>query len=106
MGLHLLQQSNIYQHISSVEHLQVELLMLYGKSSDMDEGKHYTSLTRRGFKRLMKDICHIQHHLKSLKNIYLIDLNRETLLSVGHKNDQVSSKKVGNRTRYLRRKLK
>jgi DNA-binding transcriptional ArsR family regulator len=106
MGLHLLQQSNISQHISSVEHLQVELLMLYGKSSDMEEGKHYTSLTRRGFKRLMKDICHIQHHLKSLRDIYLIDLKGEIVLSVGNKNDQVSSKKVGNRTRYLKRKLK
>ena len=106
MGFHLQQQSNISQHITSVEHLQVELLMLYGKSSDMDEGKHYTSLTRRGFKRLMKDICHIQHHLKSLKNIYLFDLKGETPLLVDHKNDQASSKKVGNRTRYLRRKLK
>jgi DNA-binding transcriptional ArsR family regulator len=96
MGFHLLQQSNISQHISSVEHLQAELLMLYGKSCDIGEGKHYTSLTRRGFKRLMKDICHIQHHLKSMRNTYLIDSEGETVLSLGHKNDQASCKRGGN----------
>jgi len=93
MGFHLLQQSNISHHISSVEHLQVELLMLYGKSCDIGEGKHYTSLTRRGFKRLMKDICHIQQHLKSLRSTYLIDSNGETLLTVGHKYDHVSTER-------------
>ncbi len=91
MDFHLLQQSNLSQHISSVEHLQVELLMLYGKSCDIGEGKHYTSLTRRGFKRLMKDICHIQHHLKALRSAYLIDSAGETLLSVGRKVGSASS---------------
>ncbi len=38
MGLNLLQPNNV-QHISSVEHLQVELLMLYGESCDIGEGK-------------------------------------------------------------------
>jgi len=90
MGFHLLQQSNISQHISSVEHLQAELLMLYGKSCDIGEGKHYTSLTRRGFKRLMKGICHIQQHLKALRSTYLIDADGQTVLSVGHKYDQTS----------------
>ena len=49
MGLNLLQPNNV-QPISSVEHLQVELLMLYGESCDIGEGKHYTSLTGRGLK--------------------------------------------------------
>ena len=95
MGFNLLQQSNISSHISSVEHLQVELLMLYGESCDNGEGKHYTSLTHRGFKRLMKDICHIQQHLKSLWSTYLIDSDGETVLSVGHKHGHSSSKKGG-----------
>lgn len=100
MGFHLLQQSNISQHISSVEHLQVELLMLYGKSCDIGEGKHYTSLTRRGFKRLMKDICHIQQHLKSLRSTYLIDADGETVLSVGHKYEASSCQRGGYRASH------
>ena len=100
MGFHLLQQSNISQHISSVEHLQVELLILYGKSSDIGEGKHYTSLTRRGFKRLMKDICHVQQHLKFLRSTYLIDSEGETIVSVGHKCDQDFSKRGGSHAGY------
>ena len=43
MELHLIQQASISQHISSVEHLQVELLMLSGKSCDIGEGKHCTT---------------------------------------------------------------
>jgi len=85
MDFHLLQQSTISNNISSVEHLQVELLMLYGESCDIGEGKHYTSLTQRGLKRLMKDMQHVQQHLKSLRSTYLIDANGETLLTVGHK---------------------
>ena len=95
MGFHLIPQTSISGHISSVEHLQVELLMLYGESCDIGEGKHYTSLTHRGFKRLMKDICHIQQHLKSLWSTYLIDSDGETVLSVGHKHGHSSSKKGG-----------
>jgi hypothetical protein len=90
MDLHLL-QPEISQSISSVEHLQVELLMLYGDSCDIGEGKHYTSLTRRGFKRLMKDMQHVQQHLKSLRNTYLIDADGKTVLTVGHKYDHVST---------------
>lgn len=90
MGIHLIQQTTISKHISSVEHLQVELLMLYGQSCDIGEGKHYTSLTRRGFKRLMKDICDIQHHLKSLRNTYLIDSDGDALISIGRKYNNAS----------------
>jgi len=88
MDLNLL-QPNISQHISSVEHLQVELLMLYGDSCDIGEGKHYTSLTRHGLKRLMKDMRHVQQHLNSLCNTYLIDADGETVLTVGHKYDHL-----------------
>mgnify|MGYP003385139177 FL=1 len=90
MGIHLIQQTTISKHISSVEHLQVELLMLYGQSCDIGEGKHYTSLTRRGFKRLMKDICDIQHHLKSLRNTYLIDSDGDALISIERKYNNAS----------------
>lgn len=94
MDFHLL-QPNIPQHISSVEHLQVELLMLYGESCDIGEGKHYTSLTQRGLKRLMKDMRHVQQHLKFLRSTYLIDVDGETLLTVGHKYDHTSNKRGG-----------
>ncbi|MFQ3331285.1 hypothetical protein ABXT70_08265 [Candidatus Njordibacter sp. Uisw_039] len=99
MDLHLL-QPNISQHISSVEHLQVELLMLYGDSCDIGEGKHYTSLTQRGLKRLMKDMRHVQQHLKSLRNTYLIDADGETVLTVGHKYDHVSTGRGASRASY------
>jgi hypothetical protein len=90
MDLNLL-QPNISQQISSVEHLQVELLMLYGDSCDIGEGKHYTSLTRRGLKRLIKDMRHVQQHMQSLRSTYLIDAGGETILAVGHKYDRQST---------------
>jgi len=100
MDIHLIQQDAISQQISSVEHLQIELLMLYGQSHDIGEGKHYTSLTRRGFKRLMKDVCDIQHHLKSLRNAYLIDADGETVVSVGHKSQRSSCQRGGFRASH------
>ena len=86
MGLNLLQPNNV-QPISSVEHLQVELLMLYGESCDIGEGKHYTSLTGCGLKRLVQDMQYIQQHLKALRSTYLIDADGETVLTVGHKHN-------------------
>ena len=88
MDLHLL-QPKICQSISSVEHLQVELLMLYGDSRDIGEGKHYTSLTRQGLKRLIKDMHHVQQHLKALRSSYLIDADGKIVLTVGHKNNHL-----------------
>ena len=89
MELNLL-QANISKPISSVEHLQVELLMLYGETCDIGEGKHYTSLTRRGLKRLMKDMRHIQQHVNSLGSTYVIDADGDTVLTVGHKYDHLT----------------
>ena len=99
MDLNLL-QPNISQQISSVEHLQVELLMLYGDSCDIGEGKHYTSLTRRGLKRLMKDMRHVQQHLQSLRSTYLIDADGATVLTVGHKYDHVAANRGISRAIY------
>ena len=101
MGLNLL-QPNTLQHISSVEHLQVELLMLYGESCDIGEGKHYTSLTRRGLKRLMKDMQHIQQHFKALRSTYLIDADGETVLTVGHKYNHPETTRGASRASYRR----
>ena len=99
MDLNLL-QPNISQQISSVEHLQVELLMLYGDRCEIGEGKHYTSLTRRGLKRLIKDIRHVQQHLQSLSSTYLVDAGGQTLLTVGHKYDRQPTKRGASRASY------
>ncbi|MDB4001326.1 hypothetical protein N9449_01365 [Oceanospirillaceae bacterium] len=99
MDLNLL-QPNISQQISSVEHLQVELLMLYGDRYEIGEGKHYTSLTRRGLKRLIKDIRHVQQHMQSLSSTYLIDAGGNTLLTVGHKYDHQSAMGGTSRASY------
>jgi len=85
MDLHLLQHPNAAHHISSAEYLQVELLMLYGESYDIGEGKHYTSLTKRGYKRLLKDMHHVQQHLKTLQSTYLIDADGDKLVTVGQR---------------------
>lgn len=85
MQLHLPQHPNIAHQTSSAEYLQVELLMLYGESCDIGQGKHYTSLTKRGYKRLLKDMHHVQQHLKSLQSTYLIDTDGDTVVTVGHK---------------------
>ncbi|HCH31643.1 MAG TPA: hypothetical protein DE045_01725 [Oceanospirillaceae bacterium] len=85
MDLHLLQHPKTTHHISSAEYLQVELLMLYGESCDIGQGKHYTSLTKRGYKRLLKDIHHVQQHLKTLRSTYLIDADGDTLVTVGQR---------------------
>ena len=85
MDLHLLQHPNPAHHISSAEYLQVELLMLYGESFDIGEGKHYTSLTKRGYKRLLKDMRHVQQHLKTLQSTYLIDADGDKLVTVGQR---------------------
>ena len=79
----------------SLEQLQAELLMLYGKSYDIGEGKRYPSLTRQGLKRLLKDICHVQQHLMSLRHIYLVDLDGQTVLSIGQRKERASSKPGG-----------
>jgi hypothetical protein len=85
MQLHLPQHPNIAHQTSSAEYLQVELLMLYGESCDIGQGKHYTSLTKRGYKRLLKDMQHVQQHLKSLQSTYLIDADGVTVVTVGQK---------------------
>ena len=99
MALNLLQPRSD-QPISSVEYLQVELLMLYGDSCDIGEGKHYTSLSRRGLKRLMKDMRHVQQHLKALSSTYLIDADGETLVTVGHKYDHLPKTRGVSRASY------
>ncbi|MCO4837689.1 MAG: hypothetical protein KC426_06325 [Oceanospirillaceae bacterium] len=99
MDLNLL-SPNVSQQISSVEQLQVELLMLYGDSFDIGEGKHYTSLTRRGLKRLIKDMRHIQQHMQSLTSTYLIDAGGQTVLAVGHKYDHQATLGGASRASY------
>jgi len=99
MALNLLQPRSD-QPISSVEYLQVELLMLYGDSCDIGEGKHYTSLSRRGLKRLMKDMRHVQQHLKALSCTYLIDADGETLVTVGRKYDHLPTTRGVSRASY------
>lgn len=67
-----------------INKLMLELLFMYGVEIHQDDGAVRTTFTKKGFKKLQKDMGLINQKLNSMKKLFAVQSNTGAIVTTGY----------------------
>lgn len=69
--------------------LMLELLFMYGEEVHQNDGAVRTTFTKKGFKKLQKDMGFINQKLRSMRKLFAVESTTGAIITTGYQEKHI-----------------